>query len=65
VRLVNSGSFGSGTQFTVPWASLAILVVITYIASLLATAAPAIQASRIRPARRPTCHGLACDVGGA
>jgi putative ABC transport system permease protein len=49
-RLVNSGSFGSGTAFTVPWAQLAILVVVTYIASLFATAAPAIQASRIRPA---------------
>lgn len=49
-RLVNSGSFGSGTAFAVPWSQLAILVVVTYIASLLATAAPAIQASRIRPA---------------
>ncbi len=49
-RLVNSGSFGSGTNFSVPWGQLAILVVVTYIASLLATAAPAIQASKIRPA---------------
>jgi putative ABC transport system permease protein len=49
-QLVNTGSFGSGTTFTVPWAQLAILVVVTYIASLLATAAPAVQASRIRPA---------------
>jgi putative ABC transport system permease protein len=49
-RLVNSGSFGSGTAFAVPWSQLAVLVVVTYIASLLATAAPAVQASRIRPA---------------
>jgi putative ABC transport system permease protein len=49
-RLVNSGSFGTGTAFSVPWAQLTLLVVVTYIASLLATAAPAIQASRIRPA---------------
>jgi putative ABC transport system permease protein len=49
-RLVNSGSFGSGTAFAVPWTQLALLVVVTYVASLLATAAPAIQASRIRPA---------------
>jgi putative ABC transport system permease protein len=49
-RLVNSGSFGSGTAFAVPWLQLALLVVVTYIASLLATVAPAIQASRIRPA---------------
>jgi putative ABC transport system permease protein len=49
-RLVNSGSFGSGTAFAVPWSQLALLVVVTYIASLLATAAPAIQASKIRPA---------------
>jgi putative ABC transport system permease protein len=49
-RLVNSGSFGSGTTFTIPWLQLAILVVVTFVASLVATAAPAIQASRIRPA---------------
>ena len=49
-RLVNSGSFGRGTTFTIPWLQLAILVVVTFAASLVATAAPAIQASRIRPA---------------
>lgn len=49
-RLVGSGNFGSGTAFTVPWLQLAVLVAVTYVASLLATAAPAIQASRIRPA---------------
>lgn len=49
-RLVNSGSFGTGIAFTIPWLQIVILVIVTYIASLLATAAPAIQASRIRPA---------------
>jgi putative ABC transport system permease protein len=49
-RLVNSGNFGTGTAFTIPWLPVALLVVVTFAASLLATAAPAIQASRIRPA---------------
>ena len=49
-QLVDSGSFGTGTKFTVPFLQLAILIVATFIASLIATAAPAIQASHIRPA---------------
>lgn len=49
-RLVDSGNLGGGVGFTVPWVPVIVLVVATFIASLLATAAPAIQASRIRPA---------------
>ena len=49
-QLVDSGSFGSGTRFTVPFLQLSVLIVATFVASLIATAAPAIQASHIRPA---------------
>ncbi|HEX3540192.1 MAG TPA: FtsX-like permease family protein [Acidimicrobiales bacterium] len=49
-RLVNSGNFGTGTAFTVPWLQVVLLVAVTFAASIVATAAPAIQASRIRPA---------------
>jgi len=49
-RLLTSGSFGEGLEFTVPWFQLLLLVVLTFGASLLATLAPAQQASRIRPA---------------
>jgi putative ABC transport system permease protein len=49
-RLVGSDAFGEGLAFTVPWAQLALLVLATFAASLLATIAPAQQASRIRPA---------------
>lgn len=49
-RLLTSGSFGEGLEFTVPWLQLVVLVVLTFGASLLATLAPAQQASRIRPA---------------
>jgi putative ABC transport system permease protein len=49
-RTASSGAFGNGLSFAIPWAELIILVVATAAASLLATAAPAIQASRIRPA---------------
>ena len=49
--LVNSDAFGSQRlDFVWPWASLAAVVIIPLVASLLATAAPAAQASRIRPA---------------
>jgi ABC-type lipoprotein release transport system permease subunit len=34
----------------VPWGEVALLVAVTFVVSLLATAAPAQQASRIRPA---------------
>jgi putative ABC transport system permease protein len=49
-RLIGSGSFGGNLGFAVPWLQLAILIVATFVASMLATAAPAQQASRIRPA---------------
>lgn len=49
-RLAGNAEFGATMQFKVPWASLGLLVLLTIIASLLATATPAQQASRIRPA---------------
>lgn len=49
-RLVSNETFGTQLAFTVPWGQLALLVLGTFAASLLATAAPAQQASRIRPA---------------
>jgi putative ABC transport system permease protein len=49
--LSNSETFGEQElDFTVPWLSLAVLVVAAMVASLAATAAPAAQAARIRPA---------------
>jgi putative ABC transport system permease protein len=49
-QIVANNTFGSGLKFTIPYVQMAILVVGTFVASLLATAAPAQQASRIRPA---------------
>ncbi|MDP9404364.1 MAG: ABC transporter permease [Actinomycetota bacterium] len=49
-RLLTSGSFGEGLEFTIPWLQLGLLVLLAFGASLLATLAPAQQASRIRPA---------------
>lgn len=49
-RLLTNGAFGEGLRFSVPWLQLLVLVVLTALASLLATIAPAQQASRIRPA---------------
>lgn len=49
-RLVSNDTFGGTLDFTIPWGQLAVLVVTTLVVSLLATAAPAQQASRIRPA---------------
>ena len=49
--LSNSDVFGgSRLAFSVPWGPLAILLVSALAASLAATAAPATQAARIRPA---------------
>jgi putative ABC transport system permease protein len=47
---VTSGDFGDGVSFAVPWAEVALLGGIAFLASLLATAWPARQASRIPPA---------------
>jgi ABC-type lipoprotein release transport system permease subunit len=44
-----SDSFGDVT-FSVPWPALAVLLLGTVAASLLATVWPAVSASRIRPA---------------
>jgi putative ABC transport system permease protein len=49
-RVLSSGAFGEDIRFTVPLVQVASLVLFTFVASLLATAAPARQASRIRPA---------------
>ena len=49
-RTVGSGAFGDSLRFSVPWVELLVLLAVTFVASLLATAAPALQASRIRPA---------------
>jgi putative ABC transport system permease protein len=49
-RTVDSHAFGQGLTFSVPWLELLVLVAATFAASLLATAAPALQAARIRPA---------------
>lgn len=49
-RLLTNGAFGEGLRFDVPWLQLVVLVVLTTVASLLATLAPAHQASGIRPA---------------
>ena len=49
-QLVANDTFGDDLAFALPWGQLAVLVVTTFAASILATAAPAQQASRIRPA---------------
>lgn len=49
-RLSSGGGFGEELGFSVPWGSLVVLLTVTFLASLAATAAPAQQASRIRPA---------------
>ena len=49
--LVNSSTFGeSELDFAVPWKVLAVLLIATLGASLLAILAPAGQAARIKPA---------------
>jgi putative ABC transport system permease protein len=49
--LSHSSVFGqTRLQYSVPWAAVGILVLVAVAASLAATAAPATQASRIRPA---------------
>ena len=49
-RLVSNDTFGETLTFSVPWLQLGVLVVGTFLASMAATATPAQQASRIRPA---------------
>ena len=49
-QLISNGEFGEGVVFIVPWLDLTILVLTAIVASLLATAWPAQQASQIPPA---------------
>ena len=49
-RLVSNETFGEELAFSVPWLQLVVLTVGTFLASMLATATPAQQASHIRPA---------------
>lgn len=49
-QIVGNDTFGDDLPFAVPWLEVILLVTVTFVVSLLATAAPAQQASRIRPA---------------
>jgi putative ABC transport system permease protein len=49
-QLVANGDFGEGVQFIVPWLQIAVVCTLALIASLLAAAWPAQQASKIAPA---------------
>ena len=49
-QLVANGDFGRGVEFQIPWLDVSVLCVVSLVASLLATAWPAQQASRIPPA---------------
>ena len=49
-RLIGTDAFGDDLPFSVPWSQLAVVIGLTLVFSLLATATPAQQASRIRPA---------------
>jgi putative ABC transport system permease protein len=49
-RLVGNDTFGATLAFSVPVGQLAVLTVGTFVASIIATATPAQQASRIKPA---------------
>jgi putative ABC transport system permease protein len=49
-RLTSNADFGATLKYDVPWVALGTLIVATIVASLMATAAPAQQASRIKPA---------------
>jgi len=49
-QIVGNDTFGDDLAFVVPWNEVALLAVATLVASLVATAIPAQQASRIRPA---------------
>jgi putative ABC transport system permease protein len=49
-RLLTSGAFGDGLEFHVPFGQLGVIVTLAFLATLAATASPAQQASKIRPA---------------
>lgn len=49
-QLVATGEFGEDIQFIIPWGNMAVLTIGSLIASILATAWPAQEASKIPPA---------------
>lgn len=49
-RLLTSGAFGDGLRFSVPFGQVAVIIGLAFVATLAATASPAQQASKIRPA---------------
>lgn len=49
-RLTGAKNFGASFSFSIPVGALVVLIIGTFIASMLATATPAQQASRIKPA---------------
>ena len=49
-RLLNSGAFGDGIEFAIPWVQVSAILLLAFVATLVATASPAQQASKIRPA---------------
>ncbi len=49
-QIVANDTFGDDLAFALPWGQLAVLVVATFVVSILATAVPAQQASHVRPA---------------
>jgi putative ABC transport system permease protein len=49
-RLLTSGAFGDGLEFSVPFGQLLVIVSLAFVATLAATASPAQQASKIKPA---------------
>jgi putative ABC transport system permease protein len=48
--VTRTDAMGQYDGFSVPWLSLTVLLTATVVASLLATLAPSVSASRIRPA---------------
>jgi putative ABC transport system permease protein len=49
-RLIGTEAFGEDLPFSLPWGQLLVVIGLTFLFSLLATLAPAQQASAIRPA---------------
>jgi putative ABC transport system permease protein len=49
-QLFGNGDFGEGISFAIPWVNVVVLTGVAMIASMIATAWPAEQASRIAPA---------------
>jgi len=49
-RLIGTDAFGDDLPFRLPWGQLALVIGLTFVFSLIATAAPAQQASTIPPA---------------